>query len=377
MSEIEQERVVESPSLIIQTGSHHTSIEEADALIAKLKHGELNSSTWNPEVALRLEESNDISVIISDGMSPTVLNEKRERFRQPSEFYYILFPDRPKNLNNSGKVHLIGADCTSIYPEFLPDNLANTILSEGRMIHLKDLPQSLDAGILFGITSLLTYSIFEIMKKPEKSEKNQIGMSRRTFLQAMGITAAATGLGTILGYGARDMVISGAERAKNEQIYQLFSKINQFLTPKIFGQDNRWWLDGRTALMIQKGLSIQEMLPPEPGVSEQKAAVIMGSTHLTNSQLFLEDKSARMAAIKKFGDKVIELLQDLLFSENRATEIDQASLILIDYLSRMSDFVFTDPGGPDFQPAVGARISEYFDYQREYTDREIFRVLTT
>jgi len=153
------------------------------------------------------------------------------------------------------------------------------------------------------LTGAILHEIGRRDVRDVKQEKYK-GMSRRDFLKTSGKVVGAT---TALYVGGRAMAGLLTPFASNESVSAIGKKFLALTSQPSFFEQH--WLDGRTALLIEKANAALNQGITQP---DTHASVVMGNAHGFESHKFLGSEKARKLAIHALAEDMVNFYETVL-----------------------------------------------------------------
>jgi hypothetical protein len=295
-----------------------TTVEE------DLHAGYLDSHTWNPAVASRMDYEPSIISIdgLFAGMGDYTDKEKAK------ERVWRLIPERPKKFNKRGELLVVAGDLSydeSRPPELKPqkpdfDKKENQQIRDIQKESYLDTLPSLAATVAFAAV---------LMAAPESK------LTRRKFLKRT-VTA---GLLTSGAYTVSSLAPFIAALSPDRRASYVAEEITK-ISFSVFSENN--WLSGRTALMIAKcdEARLQGVAPVG-----SEAAVVMGSNHAVDANYLLHSREKRIKAISRYYSDLVDFMEKIYQKyPNIPKPKEEAIKYIEEILPRADMFIVSDSG---------------------------------
>lgn len=286
----------------IELDKHLTSGLEVDEQYRKLEDGDPSGSIWGEHVTSRMMGYEPEAIVVdslsyTDDFDPSATDDaewvkgafiRRHCFAPPSIAQKLGKP-----------VDLIGGDTTIFSSSFL-ELSAQQSAFEQLSPHIKT--QGIFTGIGFMLAKMQAYhnqliqepstrgTIDPLINAPKEFPTAKL--SRRSFL----FNASLIGVGVNFGAMFAPVVCAELPTHALDDLMELTEFQDKFRPDS---GANRW-VDGRTALMIEKAIE-QSVLRDGAPVS-----VLMGNGHAHHAEVFLTDEKKRLDTIRSFAELMFE-----------------------------------------------------------------------
>lgn len=305
----------------LELGHHETNGEKQEKNQMAAVAGSLNPAFWSEAVAERVGNKG-YSLLTVDGMKPYTENLFE---------LWCKLPDRPSRLNTEGVVDIVAGDMQAPYEIFglsLAYVEASKALGQSnRLERLKSEGVNIAPGLgMIGTGGFLLSRLFR-----RGQEKNT--MSRRNFLKG-GIAAAGLLVGGAA-LSAPRLVLRNLMDTPNAETHDMLLEISSKWDLVL---DTNEFIEGRTAVLIAKAKEAAALNGTEP----PKAAVVMGSAHMTKAREIDENNEIRAEMIRNLYDEIIKIFSPIVVDTGKATpqELEDA---LKDYLASYDIWTVSDP----------------------------------
>lgn len=347
----EKQEVLPRPHLV--TGGHMDSLGEVNGLENKINQGDLSVHVWDKDIAGRLKASNPQPIILSiDGLSPQPPGNTRERDYDAGQKRHLwkVLPARPSEINASNEVYVVAGDLVGTNDEALKKLFAKASASPSagksghdeltkERVEISSVAQSTLPDLITFVPSAaavivaMTTAVALADKKYTQTHGESTdakSYTRRSVLKLLGFTAGTVVSVGLLGKYGPHMTIP---KALNDNIIDTVVRI-----AKREEADQRS-LDGRTALLIEKGITAAQYL------KEADVTVVAGSAHDHNKDNLLNSPQARAGAIAEYAKVLLEIVDKAsdkagLSAENKLS----ARGILLDNLTYGQILKVSDTG---------------------------------
>lgn len=293
--------------------------KDTDDVKPDINTGNWNANTWNEAVGKRI--GSDVRFLVVDSIHPVAtedlqINTAEEVDYSLEEKKDVLAWDPVRGREMivvCGDINYktAASDLTRGVPDASKKNKLMEIgTSKNNSERDELLPQQVTENVVTGAAGFVTAAL--LVELARREGKNiQIGdpmskkhMVRRDFLKLSGKAAA---VGAALYAGGRGAAGLLTPFAPNEKLHNIGEKILEVTgQPDLF---EKHWLDGRTALLIEKADSAlnQGLTPPD-----SKAAVVMGNGHSMEAGRLMESGEARKEAIHVFASDMVTFYDKVL-----------------------------------------------------------------
>jgi hypothetical protein len=303
LSGVEKEQTDSTTSFIF--GGHHFGSEDPNIIFDKdvwTKFVENPVTTWTPSVLKTANEKSKDAIFCIDGIRnlPDEFNNDAYSIKMVNK--QILQSALPF-MDGRNEMELVLAEQASTY--FFPDSSAETyeqtlktelnrMSVEGLTANFKDM--AAETAVFVLMIALST----EVIKYLKEKKTPTLGLSRRSFLKAMGILTAGSLLrSTSALLGERFQHVDGLSLDENSP--NLALDISRILYPHFNG---RPLVDGRTAIMYSatKKLSDETL---------KDGVVVLGSAHLQFADRIMQDKTFRTEKIKELYRSLVDIIMTI------------------------------------------------------------------
>lgn len=370
---IHTERGSVTDTISFESG-HHALTSDA---LRRINAGDLHAHVWNKEVGDRI----NTNVLAIDSVFPVFdnalhhsnpgdplndeldypLSEKKEVIAwEPIKDREILVVSGDMNYSKPA------VDFTGSVPNYTKKGeLIAQANAKNRQESSEYLPEFIVENAITGTAGFLTAALLTELGR-QASNKIEIGdpnatkhMSRRKFLK---LGAAIAGAGTALYVGGRAAASTLIPFTPNEKIHDIAEKILEVTPqPKLFEQH---WLDGRTALLIEKCDSAlrQGLTPPDA-----KGTVVMGNAHALEASNFMRNAKSRHNAIHSLASDIVGFYDRVL---DDYPEVNKTWAInrLLDYMAQGDILSVTPPSSENVdKDEVDAEVNKNVRYLLSFT----------
>ncbi|MGE5041609.1 MAG: hypothetical protein ACM3IJ_01765 [Candidatus Levyibacteriota bacterium] len=311
----ESQEVSIRPHLV--TGTHSTSTEKTREIYQKIDRGNLSVHAWDKNVAKELKESNPQPVVISiDGFAaqhPASTTDRDYDAGQKRRLWYLL-PGRASEVNARSEYYAVAGDVSDVNNPALRETIiksaatpqagksGETELTKERL-DMASVSEATSPDLLMVIPAAATViaALTAAVNMGDKYYSKSHGeptdaktYARRQFLKLGLFTAgAATAMGLMAKFGPKVTV----PVTLGDNVVDTVVRI-----VKHEGIDNRV-LDGRTALMMEKGITAAQFL------KQPDATVVAGGAHGHNKDALLNDPQARVTAITEYAKLLMQIVE--------------------------------------------------------------------
>lgn len=355
------------------TGNHLSDEGDIRTMNNRLDSGDLRANMWQAtDVSKQLKSSfPQPTLLVVDGMQPVHPNKADERdydFVQKKDVWRKL-PGRPSEINSSGQIVIVAGDIISqAYQEVLqPFYTKNATSPEGQKdalavinqnrpsldsvasTTLPDIYTALPAGLAVFTAMVAAVNYGDKVLERKAPARDARTFSRRKLLE-FGVVAGGSATIALLmnKYGQRtvpkeigDNVLDTIARAARRESSSMAS------------------VDGRTALMIEKGLAAAARL------DEAEATVVAGDAHSHNKESLLAKPEARAQAVSDYAKILIKITDEASDKAGFSNDLRlTARGILLDNMLYGQILRATDPGYAQVAPNELERVldtSIHFD----------------
>lgn len=341
---------------------------EQDQVFKKYDSGDLNSHSWNKEVAKRIK-TYDPEIIAIDGLNSSFPNSE-----QLTSNVWVLLPARPKNLTTRepATVYAVAGD-VALYDLYSGILQSQEITQEDMQAYHKKLlkirqKEHAEASSAFNaetystafiyfssaVTSVLTgIYLLNTSKGQSFSHPSKDTISRRSFLKLLSLTTAGLTVGSIVKLND-GRVTEQAAKTTSPQITDILNSVAEVLKPRFYKST---WVNGRTALEFAKTEdSIKQLGMPD----STPASIVMGTAHTPEAQNYKNNPDARNKAIADYAEHFLNILDQVMIETSYPLSLRaKAKNNLLDLLAETSVYKVTDPGGPDINPSFPSEIDKY------------------
>jgi len=371
----EQAQKAVRPHLV--TGAHNTDLGTARVISNRIDSGDLRANAWEAtDVSKRLRSSfPQPSVLALDGLRPLQLKKPNERdydFDQKKSIWKIM-PGRPQGVNASGEVFLVAGDIVDYsYQEVLqPFYAQKAVTPDGRKSALNEInKERLDlysassttlpdmyaalptvAIALAAITSAVNYGDKRIEKR--NPSRNAKMYSRRKFLE----------LGAVAGGAAATGFLINRFLPKQTVPVKMGDDLVDTILRIIKREDsNTASVDGRTALMIEKGILGAQYL------DKSDVTVVAGDAHSHKGDDFLANPGARAAAVSEYTKILLKIVNEASDKAGFSNDLRlSAKGILLDNILYGQIIRAVDPGYIQVAPnEVSTTLDKSIQFQSDF-----------
>lgn len=325
-----ESEVKPSYRLHFEPGRHITTNLDSEEMIKRYVGGDLKAHLWNEEVARRMRKYSPRIVSI-DGLNSTYVKNKRTVLAD-----WLYLPGSPQEMTGSNSIYVVSGDVA--YRDVTSD--LNSVLGEGlsgfdnnAQVDLMK-RHGIESGVILAayLTSLAVY----VKTSKEKSRK----ISRRSFLKKTAAGTASLGLASL----ELSKVFSSLTQAylPNNEMVGLFREIVDITRTDV---TKSVWLEGRTALTIQKTLDTAEWLGLPNG---SDLSVVMGYDHNVQVGPLLQSEEVRLVCIRNYAEEfynnVFPLLVETKTFKNTPEDQQRAKNITTALFSLTDVSEVSDPG---------------------------------
>lgn len=276
-----------SPVVHFEPGVHITSVKDVEKLYEKIDDGNPNSNEWNEAVTMRLADYKPELIAIDSLTKPPDSDSLDIDYKK---FVWRVMPDRPSRINGGDSIQVLAGDNTWNSPN------ANTTSNYLTRVAFH--------GILLGtgaVTGIQLDRMVHGWRRWQAGYDHVTGnfdneaadqVSRRNFLKKTGFAAAAIALASnrIASYSPYEPVTEAMEK--------VYDQTAMLRPDRLLSDEN--YLDGRTALLIQKTYDALELTGMQVG------SVVMGDSHIHFAQELLSNSDRRAQLIRKHTELMVE-----------------------------------------------------------------------
>ena len=295
----------------IELGNHSSESYEYDDGFKKLEANDSSGSFWPQAVSDRMDDYNP-DIVVSDSLSYSDTFEPASPQHRTAEIdewenrrkimiHWHMPPSIAEKLDKT--MILVGGDYTSQSDLIRRGDEAaydSMFMTAARFF-------GFTLGIGAAMNAVERYHHRILQARPEGAfvpidpliqapvSEASLSLTRRHFLRKAGIIGATT---LALGHFA-PRITSDLPTHNFDWLKQPAELLDNFRPESDFNT----WLNGRTALLIQKGIEISE-------ANDASVSVVMGSGHRPRSQEFVRDEKARLGAIRDFAELMTRVAFD-------------------------------------------------------------------
>jgi hypothetical protein len=280
-----------------EPGMHITSDSERDNISGGWYNGNPNSNDWNQAVTTRLAAYRPGMLAIDSLWTPrTDMNPENAGIRHKA-YVLMRMPDRVARINNSDTLYAIAGDSRLGISEgqyefskspFL-ENAGRLMSAGAALVAMRTLLRWIFPAVSHeGVHRESLESEDDLAEEDETQQDRQI--SRRRFIGSfsnlffLGAVGYSHSMATYLPDGPIQDITANT--------YDLTSRLNVF---RRLDRDSRAFVDGRTALMIEKLVYAMQM-PQFDWI--ESGAVVAGNAHIPYADDLLTDESLRHEFIR-------------------------------------------------------------------------------
>jgi hypothetical protein len=254
--------------------------------------GDLKAHAWNPQVAERMKQYSPMVIGLDSVPGNYVSSANGDS--------WIWLPGSPEEMTGRESTYIIGGDLLhyQLLGEFSDESKWGNELNNIGWENVKQYASGtlgaelVGKHIAFPVSLLIAYKILS-----SRLENDPHKISRRNFLkrgtQGLTVLSILSLLGKLTPW-----VQSYSPDSRTSDAAQRITDIVKPITKST-------WLDGRTALVISKTKEAMEKLDLPPG---SEGAVVMGFPHGYEAGNLLNNKTARMEAIRKYAQDFFDLI---------------------------------------------------------------------